>query len=88
MGCLLVIIGLLSPRLLLVLLWIFTNLVDRAFGSFILPLLGLIFAPITTLVYVLVYSPIGGVTGFGWVLVFFAVIADLGAYVGSARYRR
>lgn len=88
MGCLLAIIGLFSPRLLLVILWIFTNLVDRAFGSFILPLLGLIFAPITTLVYVLVYSPIGGVSAFGWVLMFFAVIADLGAYAGSYRYRR
>lgn len=88
MGCLLLIIGLFSPRLLLVILWIFTNLVDRAFGSFILPLLGLIVAPITTLVYVLVYSPIGGVSGFGWVLVGFAAIADLGAYFGSYRYRR
>jgi hypothetical protein len=88
-GCLLAIIGFFSPRLLLIILWIFTNFVDRAFDSWIVPALGLVFAPITTVVYVLVYSPVLGVSALGWVFVFFGVIADLGAYSGSYRgYRR
>jgi hypothetical protein len=88
-GCLLAIIGFFSPRLLLIILWIFTNFVDRAFDSWIVPALGLVFAPITTVVYVLVYSPVLGVSTLGWILVVFAVIADLGAYSGSYRgYRR
>jgi hypothetical protein len=53
-GCLFALITLLSPRLGLLLLWLFTNYVDRAFSGWVLPLLGLLFAPWTTLLYVLV----------------------------------
>ena len=45
MGCLLALLAALSPRLALVLVWIFTNLVDRAFTGFLLPLLGLLVFP-------------------------------------------
>ena len=43
--CLLAFVGSFFPRLALALMWIFTNYVDRAFSSFIWPLLGLIFLP-------------------------------------------
>jgi CDP-diglyceride synthetase len=88
MGCLLALLAALSPRLALVLVWIFTNLVDRAFTGFLLPLLGLIFLPLTTLVYVLAYRPVVGVTGWGWFFVFLAVLFDLGSYVGGVFSRR
>jgi hypothetical protein len=60
MGCLFAIVAALSPRLALVLVWLFTNLVDRAFEGFLLPLLGLVFLPFTTLFYVLAYRPVVG----------------------------
>jgi hypothetical protein len=88
MGCLLALLAALSPRLALVLVWIFTNLVDRAFEGFLLPLLGLIFLPLTTLVYVLAYRPVVGVTGWGWFFVFLAVLFDLGSYGGGVFSRR
>jgi hypothetical protein len=83
MGCLLAVLAAISPRLALVLVWIFTNLVDRAFEGFLLPLLGLIFLPLTTLVYVLAYRPVTGVTGWGWFFVVLAVLFDLGSYGGG-----
>jgi CDP-diglyceride synthetase len=88
MGCLFAILAALSPRLALVLVWIFTNLVDRAFEGFLLPLLGLIFLPFTTLLYVLAYQPVVGVTGWGWFFVFIGVLFDLGSYGGGAFGRR
>ena len=66
MGCLLALLAGFAPRVALVLIWIFTNLVDRAFTGFLIPLLGLILFPYATLFYVLAWSPVGGVSGWGW----------------------
>lgn len=64
MGCLFALIGGLFPRLALLVLWIARLvLVDAAFNTFILPLLGIIFIPFTTLIYVIVYVPGVGLTG-------------------------
>ncbi len=53
-----------------------------AFNSFIWPILGLVFLPWTTLMYVSV-AP-GGVTGlFEWGFVIFALVIDIGAYTGG-----
>jgi hypothetical protein len=88
MGCLLAIFAGFFPRIALVCLWIFTNDVDRAYDSFIVPLLGLIFLPLTTLVYALAWSPVGGVEGIEWLWVGIALVLDLTAYGGGARARR
>ena len=88
MGCLLAVFAGFFPRLALVCLWIFTNDVDRAYDSFIVPLLGLIFLPLTTLVYALAWSPVGGVEGIEWLWVALALVLDLSAYGGGARARR
>jgi hypothetical protein len=88
MGCLLALLAAISPRLALALVWIFTNLVDRAFTGFLVPLLGLIFLPFTTLLYVLAYRPAVGVSGWGWFLVFVGLLFDLGSYGGGAFGRR
>jgi CDP-diglyceride synthetase len=88
MGCLLALLAAVSPRLALVLVWIFTNLVDRAFEGFLLPLLGLILLPFTTLLYVLAYQPVVGVRGWGWFFVFLGLLFDLGSYGGGALGRR
>jgi hypothetical protein len=88
MGCIFLLIALISPRLAFLILWIATNLVDRAFDSVLVPLLGIVFFPITTLVYVLVYAPVTEVSGLGWVLVGIAFLLDISSYGGAARYRR
>ena len=82
MGCLIA----LFARLVLLVVWVSTPLVNRAFhGGWLLPLLGILFLPITTLVYVLVYYISGGVTGWGWLWVVLALLLDLGAH-GSGAY--
>jgi hypothetical protein len=83
MGCLFALLAGFAPRIALILLWIFSNLVDRAFTGFLLPLLGLIFLPYTTLFYVLAWAPVGGVTGIGWAFVFLGFIFDVGHWLGG-----
>jgi hypothetical protein len=86
-ACLLAILTGFFPRLGLLIVWIFTNEVDQAYDTFILPLLGLIFLPLTTLVYALFYSPIGGVDGIEWFWVVLAFLLDIGALGAGARSR-
>jgi hypothetical protein len=85
LGC----FGMFTPRLVLIFLWLFTNAVNRAFSSLLLPLVGIIFLPFTTLFYVFVYSTAhNGPTAAGWVLVFVGFLLDLGSYSSGYRDRR
>jgi hypothetical protein len=83
MGCLVALLAGFAPRVALLLVWIFTNLVDRAFAGFLIPLLGLLLLPYTTLFYVLAWSPAGGVSAWGWFFVFSGVVLDIGHWAGS-----
>lgn len=77
----------LFSRIALLCVWIWTPLVSRAFpGNWIVPLLGLLILPITTLVYVLVYAYSGGVTGWAWLWVVLALLVDLAAHSYPARH--
>jgi hypothetical protein len=79
----------LGPRIVLAGWWIFGNDVDLAFGSWVWPLLGLLFLPWTTLFYVIAWSPIGGVSGAEWLFVALGVVLDMatyGARSAKARY--
>jgi len=86
--CLAVILALLSPRLALVALWLFSNILSRAFDSWLLPLIGFFVLPWTTLAYGVMWD-IGTheVAGFEWFIVVLAFAADLGSYLGGQRAR-
>ena len=91
-GCFVVLLGSAFPRLALIITWIFTDRVDIAFDSWLLPLAGLIFLPYTTFLYVLAYAPIAGVTGIGWFFVVLGFLLDVSSYsssgrIGKQRYR-
>src|SRR5215469_5866515 len=76
----------LFSRVALLVVWLTTPLVNRAFhGGWILPLLGILILPITTLTYVVVYYVYGSVTGWGWLWVALAVLLDLAANSYPAR---
>jgi len=76
----------LFSRIALLCVWIWTPLVARAFPvGWLLPLRGILLLPITTLVYVLVYSISGSVTGWGWLWVALALLLDLAAHSYPAR---
>jgi hypothetical protein len=79
--CLLAAVGSFFPRIALLLMWIFTNYVDRAFTGILLPLVGLIFLPFTTIMFCLVYSPaLGGVHGANWIWVALGLLLDIMSY--------
>jgi hypothetical protein len=82
MCCLFTILLLLGPRVANVIWWIFdTARWSSAFGSIIWPILGIIFLPWTTLVYVLV-TP-NGLGGLDIILLFAAIAADVLSYAGG-----
>jgi hypothetical protein len=88
MPCLFVLSILLFPRLVLVLLWFFSTYLQRAFHhQLLLPILGFIFLPLTTIVYAWEINnqmPLAGINLL-WLLI--AVIFDLGGVGGGARHR-
>jgi hypothetical protein len=73
----------LGPRAVLFLWWIIYPAAWNAVfsGNFLLPLLGILFVPWTTLMYVLVGA--GGIVGFEWVWMALAVAADVFSYAGG-----
>lgn len=89
MPCLVLLIALISPRLALVLTWLFSDLLSRAFDSTFLPFLGFFILPWTTLAYAYMWDfGSNTVSGFEWFIVGFAFLVDIGAYGGGARRRR
>jgi hypothetical protein len=80
MGCLLALVALFSPRLALFFLWLFGDLLSRAFDSWIVPLLGFFVLPWTTLAYAVMWSSSNKVSGLEWFLVVVAFLIDIGAY--------
>jgi len=83
MGCLFALLAGFAPRVALLLVWILSDLVDRAFDSVLVPVLGLVLLPYTTLFYVLAYSPVTGVSGAGWAFVVLGFLFDLGHWLGG-----
>ena len=89
MGCLLAIIGGVFPRLGLLIIWIARPaLVNAAFDTWIWPLVGIVFLPFSTLMYVLLYTPGFGLTGWEWFWVVIAALLDVSHWVASATQRR
>jgi hypothetical protein len=88
MGCLFLLLGGIFPRLALFIVWVARpKMVDAAFSSWIWPLLGFIFFPFATLVYVILWQA-GGLSGFDWFWVVLAALLDLGHWAASASQRR
>ncbi len=73
-GCLLAILAAMAPRVVLAFMWIVGDRVSAAFDTFIVPLLGLIFLPYTTIMYVLVWNPRTGISGWDWVWIALGVV--------------
>ena len=88
MGCLFAMFAGLFPRLALFILWIARPArIDAAFDTFLWPLLGIIFLPFATLMYVLLYTPGRGLVGWDWFWVILAALLDIGHWAASATQR-
>ncbi len=89
MGCFVFLFALISPRLAIFFLWLFSDVLDRAYDDWILPLLGFFLLPWTTLAYAVMWVVgTNGVEGFEWFIVVLAFLADLSSYAASDRRRR
>lgn len=88
MPCLVALLALISPRLALFALWLFSNLLDRAYEGWLLPLLGFFLLPWTTLAYAVMWDTgTRDVHGFEWFIVVLAFLADLASYAGGRSNR-
>jgi hypothetical protein len=92
MGCLIVILSLITPRFVVVVLWLFTNYLATAYGSWFWPTLGFFVAPTTTLAYAVARNDLstasGAITAAGTVVIVIGVVIDIGLLGGNARRRR
>src|SRR5207247_10001000 len=87
MCCVLVLLAFLGPRLVIFLLWLFTNYLNRAFDTFLWPLLGFLFLPLTTIAFAVAQNELGGLSGLGLIVVALGFLADIGVIGGGARRR-
>ena len=89
MGCLVVLLAFISPRLALFAIFLFSDLLSDAFDSWFVPLLGFFLLPWTTLAYAVMWAAsTNEVSGFEWFIVILAFLIDLGSYANRGRLRR
>jgi len=90
-GCFVVLLALLSPRVAIIAIWLFSDLLSRAFESWFVPFIGFFLLPWTTLAYACMWSlGTNEVSGFEWFIVILAFLADLSGYglIGNRRQAR
>jgi len=58
-------------------------LFDAAFGGWIVPCLGFLFLPFTTLMYLILIQGVGAIQGLDWLWLILAVILDLGSVAAA-----
>jgi hypothetical protein len=76
-------------RIMLLMAWIARPaLMDAAFGSFIIPCLGFMFLPFTTLMYVFLIQGVGTIQGLDWLWLILAVVLDLASVAGAGAANR
>jgi len=88
MCCVLILLAFFTPRIVLFVLWLFTNYLSRAYDGFLLPFLGFVFLPATTLAYAIAQNEFNGLNGMGLVVVLIGLAVDIGLLGRGARRRR
>ncbi len=88
MPCLLLIVFLAFPRIALALLFFFSNYLQRAYHGLLLPLLGFLFLPLTTLAYAWMTNARLPIEGINLLILIVAVVIDLGGLSGGEYHRR
>lgn len=83
MPCLLLILVLAFPRVVLAVLFFFTNYLDKAYQGLLLPLLGFIFLPLTTLAYAWMVNTHRPMDTTSLIILVIAVLIDAGGLGGG-----
>ncbi|MEA2557125.1 MAG: hypothetical protein QOG88_663, partial [Actinomycetota bacterium] len=77
MGCLVVLLGFITPRFAIAFLWLFTHYMSRAYGRWLLPTLGFFFLPTTTIAYAIAQNSIHEQAG-KTIIVVLGILVDVG----------
>jgi hypothetical protein len=85
--CFIVVLAVLSPRLALFALWLFSDVLSKAFDSWFIPFLGFFLLPWTTLAYALLWWGDHRVYGIEWFFVGLAFCIDLASWFGGRAQR-
>lgn len=88
MPCLLLLLILIFPRVVLVWMYLTSTYLQRAYHELLIPLLGFIFLPLTTLVYAWLVNTHSPIEGINLLYIVVAVIIDLGGLGGGDYHRR
>jgi len=86
--CLLVILILAFPRVVLVLMFLFSTYLQRAYHDLLVPVLGFIFLPLTTIVYAWLANSHLPLEGINLIFLILAVVIDVGGLGGGEIHRR
>jgi hypothetical protein len=88
MPCLLLIVVLAFPRVCLLLLFLMSTYLQRAYHGLLIPLLGFLFMPLTTLAYAWEVNNHMALAGVNLIILLIAVMVDLGGLGGGGYYHR
>jgi len=76
-------------RIMLLMVWIARPVqMNAAFNTFILPCLGFMVLPFTTLMYVWLVQGVGGLQGLDWLWIALAVVLDFATIAGAGAANR
>jgi len=87
MPCLLLVLVLAFPRVVMVAMLLFTTYLERAYHGILLPALGFVFLPLTTLVYAWLHNSHRPIDGVNALILVMAVVVDAGGLGDGARRR-
>ncbi len=89
MGCLFVTLILVSPRMGVGALWLFTDWIDRAYNErLLIPILGIIFLPWTTALFAVGYIIDESAGAWAWIGFVVGLFLDIALQAGSATMTR
>jgi hypothetical protein len=86
--CLLLILFVAFPRIALVLIFLTSNYLQRAYHGLLIPLVGFLFLPLTTLAYAWMTNTRQPIAGINLIILVIAVVIDLGGLGGGEYHRR
>jgi hypothetical protein len=79
-----------GPRAGLLIWWLVNpGRFSMVYNNLLLPIIGTIFLPVTTLTYTVIYQPLfGSLSGLDWLWLFIALMVDFSLYGGGIFSRR
>jgi hypothetical protein len=86
--CLFVLILLAFPRVVLVVMYLTSTYLQRAYHDMIIPVLGFVFLPLTTIVYAWLVNTGAPLEGINLLYLILAVVIDVGGLGGGEVHRR